>query len=244
MEAVTATKSDFIFLSDIRLVNTRGVKGSERVSRYLRDNKNRAYEMYHHSTGNGRGVAILIAISLNVIVDHCWKDQAENAIIMDVTLDNCKLTLGAVYGPNNTGREFYRFLRETLTVSNGTYKILGGDWNTVGDNRPPQYNIDIINMVSVPNAVNSNLLEELCTDLMLSDPFRTLYPTRIDFTYTPFGLMRSNRSRIDFFMVSNNLIPMLDECTISPTVTTSLFDHKCIGLYVKKYASKKTKCQN
>jgi hypothetical protein len=128
-------------------------------------------------------------------------------------------------------------------VSNGTYKILGGDWNTVVDNRPPQYNIDIINMVSVPNAVNSNLLEELSTDLMLSDPFRTLYPTRIDFTYSPFGLMRSNRSRIDFFMVSDNLIPMLDECTISPTVTTSLFDHKCIRLYVKKYASKKNKMQ-
>jgi hypothetical protein len=36
---------------------------------------------------------------------------------------------------------------------------------------------------------------------------------------------------------------MLDECTISPTVTTSLFDHKCIGLYVKKYASKKNKMQ-
>jgi exonuclease III len=166
--------------------------------------------MYHHYTGNGRGVApgvaILIAISLNVIIDHCWKDQAENAIIMDVTLDNSKLTLGAVYGPNNTGREFYSFLRETLSVSNGTYKILGGDWNTVVDNRPPQYNVDIINMVSVPNAVNLNLLEELSTDLMLSDPFRTLYPTRIDFTYTPFGLMRSNRSRIDFFMVSDNLL--------------------------------------
>jgi hypothetical protein len=241
LEAVTATKSDFIFLSDIRLVNTRGVKGSERVSRYLRDNKNRAYEMHHHSTGNGRGVAILIAISLNVIIEHCWKDQAEIAIIMDVTLDNCKLTLGAVYGPNNTGREFYRFLRETLAVSSGTYKILGGDWNTVGDTRPPQYNIDIINMVSVPNVVNSNLLEELCTDLMLSDPFRTLYPTRIDFKYTPFGLVRNSRRGIHFFMVSNNLIPMLDDCTISPTVTASLFDHKCIGLYVKKNASKKNK---
>jgi len=147
----------------------------------------------------------LIAISLNVVIDHCWKDQAENVMIMDVTLYNCKLTLGAVYGPNNTGREFYRFLRDTLSVSNGTYKILGGDWNTVCDNSPPQYNIDIINMVNVPNIVNSNLLEELCTDMRLSDPFRTLYPTRIDFTYTPFGVMRNNRSRIDFFMVSDNL---------------------------------------
>jgi exonuclease III len=80
--------------------------------------------------------------------------------------------------------------------------------------------------------VNSNLLEELCTDLTLSDPYRTLYPTRIDFTYSPFGQTRNNRSRIDFFMVTNNLIPMLDECTISNTVTTSLFDHKCISLYI------------
>jgi exonuclease III len=244
LEAVTATKSDFIFLSDIRLVNTRGVKGSEHVSRYLRDNRNRAYEMYHHSTGNDRGVAILIAISLNVIVNQCWKDQAENAIIMDITLDSCKLTLGTVYGPNNTGREFYRFLRETLIASKGTYKILGGDWNTVGDNRPPQYNIDIINMVSVPNAVNSNLLEELCTDLALSDPYPTLYPTRIDFTYSPFGHVRNNRSRIDFFVVTNNLIPMLDECAISNTVTTSLFDHKCISLYIKNKSQKKIECLN
>jgi exonuclease III len=192
--------------------------------------------MYHHSTGNGRG---LIAISLNVAVNQCWKDQTENAIIMDVTLDDCKLTLGSVYGPNNTGREFYRFLRDTLTRTNGTYKILGGDWNTVCDNRPPQYNIDIINMVSVPNAVNSNLLDELCTDFTLSDPYRTLYPTRIDFTYSPFGHVRNNRSRIDFFLVTNNLIPMLDECAISSTVTTSLFDHKCISLYIKKRAIKR-----
>ncbi len=43
------------------------------------------------------GVAILIAISLNVIVNQCWKEHAENAIIMDITLDDCKLTLGSVY---------------------------------------------------------------------------------------------------------------------------------------------------
>jgi hypothetical protein len=34
---------------------------------------------------------------------------------------------------------------------------------------------------------------------------------------------------------------MLDDCTITPTVTASLFDHKCISLYVKKSASKKNK---
>jgi hypothetical protein len=194
--------------------------------------------MYHHSTGNGRGVAILIAMSQNAIIDQCWKDHSENALIMDVKLGNCILTLGLVYGPNNTGREFYRFLRETLTRSNSIYKVLGGDWNTVGDTRPPQYNIDIINMVSVPNVANSNLLDELCIDLALSNPYCTLYPTQVDFTYSPFGTTRMNRSRIDFFIVSNNLILLLEDCTISPTVSTSLFDHKCKSLYIKKCQQK------
>jgi hypothetical protein len=34
---------------------------------------------------------------------------------------------------------------------------------------------------------------------------------------------------------------MLDECAISNTVTTSLFDHKCISLYIKKKSQQKNK---
>ena len=37
--------------------------------------------------GNGRGVGILIAMSLNVVVNRQWRDQAENALIMDISID-------------------------------------------------------------------------------------------------------------------------------------------------------------
>jgi hypothetical protein len=40
-----------------------------------------------------------------------------------------------VYGPNNTGREFYRFLNLAIGESVGRYKVIGGDWNTLSKNQ-------------------------------------------------------------------------------------------------------------
>ncbi len=144
-------------------------------------------------------MAILIAMSLNVVISREWKDQAENALIIDLALENCTVTLGAIYGPNNTGREFFRFLNQALTESEGQYKVIGGDWNTVLDPLPIPQNIDVINMVGIPNQVNGTLLREMCATNNLSDPYRTLYPNKKDYTYTPFGDLRKNRSRLDFF---------------------------------------------
>jgi hypothetical protein len=180
-------------------VNSKGVKGSERIKRYLRNNRNRAYDLYHHSSGNGRGVAILIAMYLNIVIGREWRDQAENAMVMDISLGNYTVTIGAIYGPNNTSRDFYRFLNQVLTESTGMYKIIGGDWNTVLDSQPSPQNIDILNMVSIPNPINSNLLREMCANHNMYDPYRVLYPNKKDYTYTPFGDTRKNRSRLDFF---------------------------------------------
>jgi exonuclease III len=218
LEAITAIKTDIIFLSDIRLTNARGVQGSERIRKYLRDNRNRAYEFYHNSPSNGRGVAILIAMTINTVVNREWRDQAENVLFKDVSLNGCNVTLGSIYGPNNTGREFYRFINCVLGETAGSFTVIGGDWNTVLDPQPVQYNIDILNMAAIPNAVNSGLLRDMCTHHNLSDPFRVLYPNKKDYTYSPFGDIQRNRSRLDFFLISNNLIPSVDHCRISPSV--------------------------
>ena len=230
LEAITASKADIILLSDVRLVNSRGIKGSERVSQYLRDNKNCAYTLYHHSTGQGRGVAILAAITLGITVINTWKDQHENALIMDIEYSGRTYTIGAIYGPNNTSREFFRFLGEVLENSQGEFKVVGGDWNTTWDKGPAINNIDTLEMVSVPNPVNSGLLGTLCGNHSLTDPFRILHPMKRDFSYSPFGTQRANRSRIDFFITSSNLIPFINECNISSAPLCALFDHKNISL--------------
>jgi hypothetical protein len=50
-----------------------------------------------------------------------------------------------------------------------------------------------------------------------------------DFTYTPHGL-RHNRSRIDFFIIGEELINCISKCSIAATTGTLLFDHKAIFL--------------
>jgi hypothetical protein len=109
-------------------------------------------------------------MSLNVVINREWKDQAENDLLMDLALDNYTVTLGAIYGPNNTGREFFRFLNQALAESEGQYKVIGGDWNTVLDPLPIPQNVDFINMVGIPNPVNGTLLREMCVANSLSDP--------------------------------------------------------------------------
>jgi hypothetical protein len=97
-------------------------------------------------------------------------------MVMDVSLGDYTVTLGSIYGPNNTGREFDRFLNQAITDSTGRYKIIGGDWNTVLDPQPIPQNIDVLNIVSIPNPVNGNLLRDMCANHSMSDPFRVLYP--------------------------------------------------------------------
>jgi len=169
-------------------------------------------------------------MTINTVVNREWRDQAENILFMDVSLNGHNVILGSIYGPNNTGREFYRFINGVLGETAGSYTVIGGDWNTVLDPQPVQYNIDILNMTAIPNPVNSGLLRDMCTQYNLSDPFRVLYPNKKDYTYSPFGDIRRNRSRLDFFLISNNLIPSVDHCRISPTVLCAQFDHKNISL--------------
>jgi hypothetical protein len=62
--------------------------------------------------------------------------------------------------------------------------------------------------------------------------FYSVYPTKRDYSYTPFGDIRKNHSRLDFFLISNNLIPALEQCSISPSVLCAHFDHKNISISV------------
>ena len=107
---------------------------------------------------------------------------------------------------------------------------MGGDWNTVWDRSDKNSNIDTFNMQTIPNKINCNLLQNMCEDLSLLDPTRVLYPNSHIYTYSPFGKLRSNRSRLDFFVISKNLLPALLECKPALVPTINLFDHSPVVL--------------
>jgi exonuclease III len=235
LAAIVQSQADFIFLSDTRVISSKGVSSSQRISNSLRDCRTRQYIPYFNSSGNSRGVAILIGTNIEYRIVNEYRDPNENFFIIDIELNKVRYGIGAVYGPNNTSRDFFRGLRQSihdLATKGVNNIILGGDWNTTVDRSPVAFNIDTFCMAGLPNPKNSELLQTLCVDFELVDPYRVLYPTRKDYTYLPFGNARVNRSHIDFFIVSASLVSKISDCVIKDSVSCKLFDHKQVFLKI------------
>ncbi len=231
--AIVESRADVIFLCDTRVISSQGVSCDLRIKNFLRDNKNRKYQAYLNSNSNSRGTIVLIANDLDYTIIREYRDPGENYLIGHAMINGIEYGLGAIYGPNHTSRDFYRNIDSVvsdLLVNNVTNIVLGGDWNTTWDRRPVVSNIDTFQMSGLPNPKNSELLSNICAKHKLIDPFRALYPIRKEFTYSPFGHVRLNRSRLDFFVVSETLIPNIGDCVIASSTKCKLFDHKQVSL--------------
>ena len=229
--ALKSLNTDIVFICDTRLVSNKGVKGTQRLKNKLRDARGRSYVVFANSNSNSRGVAILTAAELNINTISIHIDPEENFIFIHTQYMGQDLLLGAIYGPNSMSRDFYRRISHILSQYRNCKVIIGGDWNTVGDNAPLDSNIDVYKMAALSNPKNSELLKNMASDFDLTDPFRVIHPFLNSCTYSPFGLTRKNRSRLDFFVISNNLLPSLLDCTNSHTPSTNLFNHKSVSLF-------------
>jgi exonuclease III len=114
---------------------------------------------------------------------------------------------------------FYNLKNDLRSLGNHPI-ILAGDWNCTYSSDPLNSNIDCINMRNLRNFLHSQLIDDLCNELTLEDPYRSLNPAKVDFTYIPRAAGKNNRSRIDFFCVpvifyANNLsVPLAIACSI------------------------------
>jgi hypothetical protein len=139
------------------------------------------------------------------------------------------MLLISIYGPNSNDYDFFSSLRGILLQNKEIPTVCAGDWNTTYCTDPGENNIDIINMLAPPSITRSAWLAELCDEFNLSDPFRIMHVDRRDFTYVPRSGTK-NRSRLDFFITSDVLIPLCNKCSIDHSLSTDLFDHKSIRL--------------
>jgi hypothetical protein len=96
-------------------------------------------------------------------------------------------------------------------------------------------------MQDVPNIHNSKKIRELCREFNLSDPYRIMYPNRLEYTYVPYGTIRKNRSRLDFFLMSTDIAQRLESCTIKQNTQSKLFDHKAIVIDFNKKKSQSSR---
>ncbi len=227
--------TDIIFLSDTRL-NGR--------HKSIMDAFRAKYRMYYHSSTNRRGVAVLIRNDLDIQVLDELRDTQENALLLRVTIRDEQLIIGSVYGPNTYEFALFDFLQDRLRRWIGVPIILGGDWNATLSNLPLNVNPDVFSMRAVPSTARTNRILQLCDEFSLADPYRSLHPDERDYTYIPSGVLRTNRSRIDYFLVSDVLFENISKCEIAQAFCKKSFDHKHITLSFKKAKKTGRKCIN
>jgi len=234
VSTILSYNADVVLLSDVRL------NGKDRI---FSDKLKLWYKVYFNSTKNSRGVAVLIRNQVEHELLESAVDPQENVILLRIVLGGVEAVIGAVYGPNdNNCAPFFDFIGATLNRWNNLPCILGGDWNATPSSLPAAENPDIFSMNNIPSKVRSEGVEALCNDFDLSDPYRVLDPETRDFTYVPSGVVRKNRSRIDFFLCSSDLYDGINSCTIAQGFSRKSFDHKPIFLNFQKKKGKGRAC--
>ena len=204
--SIEALNTDIIYLSDTRMNGKHG---------QVADAFRLKYKMYHNSFTGKRGVAILIRNGLHHEVLEEERDPAENLLFLRIRIRTVELVLGAVYGPNKDEFATFDFLHGICSRWSTIPFILGGDWNATYSVERVGSNPDVFFMQAIPSAARTARILQICEDWNLSDPFRGLHPDDKDYTYVPAGALRKNRSRIDFFFLSDSLFGHLLDCTIS-----------------------------
>ncbi len=228
---IVSLKTDIIFVSDIRMCNKGGVSDIKLIKNIFSTNPYCSYNFYHHSRSSSRGVGILVKKSLNFSCTGESRDpDSDNFLLLRAVVNNSTVILGSVYGPNESNVNFYERLHDSIVAMGNFPCILGGDWNATYSCLPLASNPDVMNMQNLPNINNSRKIKEISNRLGLTDPFRALFPNKTDFSFAPWGKVPQNRSRLDFFLVTNNIIPLVNDCNIKNSVQSRLFDHKAITL--------------
>jgi len=231
---ISKLKADIIFVSDLRLSNRNMTNSIDEIKKTFRVNPYCSYTLHHNSSMNKRGVGILVKSCINYTENERKADAGENFLAVRATIQGKIYILCSIYGPNNHDQGFFISLKNALSQLGDFPIIMAGDWNCTYSTSRVELNYDCFNMLELPNVRHSRYLEQLCEELFIEDPYRVLHPVRRDYSYSPFGTVRGNKSRIDFFIISSSLLQGVEECDISYSTQSKLFDHKAINLNFAK----------
>ena len=89
---------------------------------------------YAHGETNSRGVCTLINPSLSSEIHQIIKSPAGRYIIMDISINNRRLTLVNIYAPNSDEPEFFLQLIKDMDDLENDDRIIAGDFNCVLNN--------------------------------------------------------------------------------------------------------------
>ena len=80
-----------------------------------------------------RGVTILFNNTMDYKIQQVIKGNDGNKLVLDISLNDRKLTLVNIYGPNRDSPNFYNELKNDIISCGNETVVMGGDFNLVLD---------------------------------------------------------------------------------------------------------------
>ncbi|MCG8432288.1 MAG: endonuclease/exonuclease/phosphatase family protein, partial [Candidatus Omnitrophica bacterium] len=171
--------------------------------------------------GNSRGVAILFNNTFSYDLQGIDTDNEGRIILLKLTINDQKIAIVNVYGPNTDDPVFYQLLKGKLESLDDMQLILGGDFNVVQD-----YTIDTSHITGKNNPKAQEAVLEMKHDLDLYDPWRTENPDKRMYTWHN---SKNQQSRLDYFLISSDTMNVVDTALIKPGYRS---DHSLIELHL------------
>lgn len=174
-------------------------------------------------TNVNRGVMILINNNFACDIGRVLTDQNGNFIIMELKIQDKKILLVSLYGPNDDKPSFYRNIKQQIAGFEIENTIICGDWNLVLD---PEKDTENYKHTNNPRA-RDEVLKFIDQDNYI-DVYRVLKEDR-GFTWRRL-IPEKKQARLDFFLVSESCFQYVDDCTVVSGYRT---DHSGIVLKIK-----------
>jgi exonuclease III len=147
---------------------------------------------------NQRGVAIFFKNNFEFKTNQVKKDDNGNLLGLDLNIEDKRITLININGPNVDTPCFYNKVADVIENFDNQSCILCGDFNLIQN-----FNLDTQNYVNINNPKSRDKLLDIKEEYNLVDPFRELYAVLKRFSWQKRNLFK--QSWLDFFLVSDSL---------------------------------------
>ena len=181
---------------------------------------NRCY--IHGSKTNARGVAILFRNNFEYEILASNSDKEGNLICLTVKTSSVTFNLLTLYGPNTDNPSFFRDIKNTVQENNPDYYVICGDFNMVLNPK-----IDCNNYKHINNPKARSEVLNMNAELNLTDIFRNFHPQSPRYTWRTRNPVK--QARLDFFLVSNSMIDLINQCYIKAGYQS---DHSIVFLEI------------
>jgi exonuclease III len=170
---------------------------------------------------NSKGVAILLKQELNATVIKHTDISTGCLQALELEINEKNIIVINIYGPNDDDATIFNKLDNFIAQNLDKTFVIGGDFNTVLNST-----IDKKNGLKNTHPHIRRKLSSIMQTYSLVDIWRTLHPDKHQFTW------HSNSkptifSRLDYFLISDNLVNFTNTSSIKPGFNT---DHSLVKI--------------